>query len=88
MPREIWSKILNENMFRSALFKTDFSLLTQLGVALEGDSDCSGQLRQIKLVEKEVNSVILEAAAEKNKNVRLWRYLGLLGGMGVVILFF
>ena len=87
-PYKIWAETLDENMPRSALVKADFSLLKQLGVALEGDADCLGQLRQIKLVEKEVNSVILEAAAEKNKNVRLWRYLGLLGGMGVVILFF
>jgi len=87
-PREAWRETLLGKQQDTALSPQDISVLGQLGVVLEGDADSDGQVRQLKLLAREVERLILEAEAEKNKNVRVWRYLGLLGGLGFAILFF
>ncbi len=87
-PREAWRAALKEKQQETALNQQDIHVLGQLGVVLEGDADSDGQVRQLKLLENEVGRLILEAEAEKTKNVRVWRYLGLLGGLGFAILFF
>lgn len=87
-PSQVWEAVLKANSKKLSLFPHDYIVLKQLGVVLEGDSDSEGQVRQIRLVETELQRAILEADAEKKKNVKVWRYLGLLGGLAVVILFF
>lgn len=87
-PREAWQETLRAKQQDTALSPQDILVLGQLGVVLEGDADSDGQVRQLKLLAKEVERLILEAEAEKAKNVRVWRYLGLLGGLGFAILFF
>jgi stage III sporulation protein AB len=87
-PRDAWRETLQEKQQETALSSEDISVLGQLGVVLEGDADSDGQVRQVKLLAKEVERLVREAEAEKSKNVRVWRYLGLLGGLGFAILFF
>ena len=87
-PRQAWREALEETREKTALTPEDLRVLGQLGVVLEGDGDSTGQVRQLKLLEGEVERLVLEAEREKNKNVRVWRYLGLLGGLAFAILFF
>ncbi len=86
--REAWQEAIEEKYPETCLQQQDIYILNQLGVVLEGDADSEGQVRQLKLLERELARTILEAEEEKRKNVRVWRYLGLLGGLSVVILFF
>lgn len=87
-PRQAWREALEEKREGTALTRRDLHVLGQLGTVLEGDSDSTGQVRQLKLLEREVERLVLEAEGERNKNVRVWRYLGLLGGLAFAILFF
>ena len=87
-PRQAWREALEEKKGESAFSPQDLQVLAGLGTVLEGDSDSEGQVRQLKILAKEVERLVLEAEGEKTKNVRVWRYLGLLGGLAFAILFF
>ncbi|NLY11965.1 MAG: hypothetical protein GX020_09855, partial [Firmicutes bacterium] len=72
--QEAWQislTILKENAFA----KEDIEAIASFGAAL-GVSDSEDQLKHITLLRKYLENSIQVADEEKNRNVRLWLYLG------------
>ena len=71
----------NENSFNDE----DKSTIKMFGKLL-GKTDKSGQINEINLTSKLVDSLIEKAENEKSKNYKLFRTLGVVIGMGVCII--
>ena len=76
--------IMNYNSNTNLLPK-DKEVLNGLGKLL-GQTDIEGQINQIKLVDDFLNIQIQEANEAKNKNEKLYRTLGMVAGLGIVII--
>ncbi|MGI5822357.1 MAG: hypothetical protein ACOX6Z_00215 [Dethiobacteria bacterium] len=81
---ECWQKALKNSAARLSLSPAGSQLLERLGLAW-GKGDKNDQLRQIKLVKELLRQVHREAQDELQKNDKVWKYLGLLGGITLVI---
>lgn len=67
------------------LNKEDINTIKGLGKLL-GKTDVEGQVSEIELVKKFLETQIDKAESECNKNEKLYRTLGIVSGMGIVII--
>lgn len=67
------------------LEKEDVEVFWGLGKVL-GTSDTIDQQKNFKLALKQMEGLISEAKSEKNKNEKLYRSLGVITGIGIIIL--
>lgn len=84
--REAWQQAVSELFPETFFSEEDVKIVEQLGTSL-GMSDREGQLKQIKLVSGLLKGALDEALERRNRNERMWRYLGLLGGLVLVVVF-
>lgn len=63
----------------------DKSILKNLGKLL-GETDLNGQISQIELTENFLEEQIKKAERERQKNEKLYRTLGMTGGLAIVII--
>lgn len=82
--RECWLKALKKNSATLELSREGMELADRLG-HLWGKGDKNGQLKQIALIQELLRQALREAQKEYQKNDKLWKYLGLLGGLTLVI---
>ncbi len=71
---------------KSDFNKEDKEMLKTMGKLL-GRTDKTGQISEITLTENFLKSQIEKAETEKNKNVKLYRTLGTICGLGIGIIF-
>lgn len=67
------------------LKKPDVEIFISLGRVL-GTSDREDQQKNFVLILNQISSLILEAKEERNKNEKLYRSLGLITGIGIIII--
>lgn len=79
---DAWEKSLNNSNIM--LLEDDKEALRSLGKLL-GSIDIDGQLSQIRLVNGFLNEQIKEAIEQKNKNETMYKKLGIIVGLAVVI---
>lgn len=77
-----WCEAVNSE---SQLLKEDKEIIKMLGKLL-GKTDIAGQVSEINLSMKLVEKQLQEAEKEKNKNVKLYKNLGIILGMGICII--
>lgn len=80
-----WEAGLKRLAEESSLFPEDLEILRHLGQAL-GTSGREEQERVLALADQELASAEEIARAEREKNARLWQYLGFALGAAVVLL--
>lgn len=81
--QEAWNKAIDtENLY---INKSDKYTLKGLGKML-GKTDLDGQISEIELTENFLESQIIEAQKEKEKNQKLYKTLGVITGMGIIII--
>lgn len=80
-----WQEAVSEVMPRTALLAEDKELLLEIGYNL-GNSNSADQIRHLDLAQEKISHLHQIAAAEKEAKVKLWRYLGVLTGLLVVII--
>lgn len=85
--REIWERALAAFYRNSSLTPGDLVILRGLGANL-GMSDRQDQLKQLHLAREQLEHEIVLAEEEASKNVKLWSYLGFLGGLLAVIILY
>lgn len=85
LPKE-WEKAIDKNKTKMNLTKNDVTLLLRIGQIL-GASDVKTQISQFETVNILTINYIKEAQKNYNENGKLYRSLGLLGGVFVAILF-
>ena len=77
-----WKKSIEESNL--SFTKEDKDVLNDLGKLL-GQTDVEGQIGQIELVTTFLDQQIEKAELERKKNEKLYRTLGLITGLGIVI---
>jgi len=83
--KEIWDSAVAEMYPRSSLTPADREIVASLGVSL-GVSDQEGQLKQVGLTLQHLEIALETAREQRQRNEKMWRYLGLAGGATLVIL--
>ncbi|NLX91059.1 MAG: hypothetical protein GXZ07_05650 [Firmicutes bacterium] len=84
---ECWRSALEKSKPELSLKNEQMEILERLGSAW-GHGDKEGQGRQISLMQELLRQALEEARAESQKNDRLWKYLGLIGGTTLVLFLF
>jgi len=84
---EAWEKSLEGYYPGSALKPQDLSILRNLGSSL-GISDRTDQIKHLRLAMEQISSEAAAAGEEAARNVKLWSYLGFLGGLMVVLILY
>ncbi|AGL02028.1 stage III sporulation protein SpoIIIAB [Desulfoscipio gibsoniae] len=82
--REAWHGALECYGHRSALGRGDLSVLRGLGNSI-GISDREDQSKHLRLAAEQLKTALAMADAAAAKNVKLWNYMGLLGGLIIVL---
>ena len=78
-----WEKALDNS--KTKLTKEDIDTLKGLSKML-GKTDLEGQVSEIRLTERFIDTKIKEAEFEKTKNEKLYKTLGLTTGLTIVII--
>ncbi len=84
---ECWRQGIEQKWYRTALRKPEKEILLNLGYVL-GSSDREDQQKHIRLTVAHLNNLEQEARVEQTKYEKMYKSLGFLGGLLVVILMF
>jgi stage III sporulation protein AB len=79
-----WEEAVKENIKKTALNMEDEEILISFGKIL-GSSDLEGQIKNIKLTLNQLKIQEQKAEEHKNKNESMYKSLGILGGIAIVI---
>lgn len=82
---QAWEKAVSENIRKTALNKEDEVILISFGKML-GNSDLEGQIKNIRLTLNQLKMQEQKAEASRVKNELMYRRLGILGGLAIVII--
>ena len=82
--QECWKSSLEKGRADLVLKEEQMELLLQLGPAW-GQGGREGQERQISLIQELLRQALGGAREERQKNAKLWKYLGCMGGITVVL---
>lgn len=82
---QAWEKAVSENIRITALNKEDEVILISFGKML-GNSDLEGQIKNIRLTLNQLKMQEQKAEASRVKNELMYRRLGILGGLAIVII--
>ncbi|MCK9267184.1 MAG: sporulation protein, partial [Alkaliphilus sp.] len=82
---EIWYSAVTQEAGHTCLNGEDIDLLLSLGKNL-GISNCEDQMKHIRLIREEFKRHYELALIEQNKNTKLFKNLGFLLGMTIVII--
>ncbi|HZK57958.1 MAG TPA: stage III sporulation protein SpoIIIAB [Clostridia bacterium] len=82
---EIWHDAVTQEARHTCLSREDIEPLLSLGKNL-GISDCEDQVKHIRLIQEEIKRHYKLSLIAQNKNTKLFRNLGFLLGMAIVII--
>ncbi|MCW3490280.1 hypothetical protein [Dethiobacter alkaliphilus] len=80
-----WSRAADEVKEELALTREDWPVLLRAGAGL-GSMGRENQIKQLEAAEVQLASHAATAAARCESGEKMWRYLGVMGGLAVVIL--
>jgi stage III sporulation protein AB len=84
---EAWETAVNDQYARLSLKKEDKAILLNFGKML-GNSDLDGQISNIRLTASQLKLQELKAEETRKKNEKMYRSLGVLGGLALIIILF
>lgn len=82
---ECFKRVVDDEKIFLALNNDDIEIIKELGVSL-GQTDMEGQVKNIRLVYNALKSQLKEAKEEKNKNFKMYRNMGMLSGLVIIII--
>ena len=82
-----WEEAIEEGKRFFYLNEEDIEVLNILGSTL-GKTDINGQMNEINEIKERIGLQIQQAEKEKNKNSKMYKSLGTITGLGIVILLF
>lgn len=81
---QAWEQAVRQNIRKTSLNREDEELLVNFGKIL-GSSDLEGQVKNIKLTLEQLKLQEGKAEDSRKRNENMYRSLGILGGIAVVI---
>lgn len=82
---EAWNKAIEELRLSLCLNNEDINIIKNLGKML-GKTDVEGQISEIELVSGFIDKQIIKAEEERTKNEKMYRSLGTIVGIAIVII--
>ncbi len=82
---DIFRNVVEEEKIFLELNEKDTEILKGLSVSL-GQTDLENQIKNIRLTKQLLNTQLKEAYEEKNKNFKMYRNMGVLMGLVLIIL--
>lgn len=82
---EAWEKSLKEFFINSYINENDFEILMAFGKYL-GSTDREDQIKNIRLALNNLRQQEISSIQEKEKNEKMWKYLGVLTGIMIFLL--
>lgn len=79
-----WEKSIDESKDLN-LDREDINAIKSMGKLL-GKTDIDGQISEVELTESFLETQIIKAEKEKEKNEKLYKSLGIVAGIGIVII--
>ena len=83
--QKCWVKAVQKYKNELDLTERQVSEINRLSI-IWGKGDKAGQLKQIALIQDFIRHALEKARLEMDRNDKLWRYLGLLGGVTLVLM--
>lgn len=87
LAQEAWQQAVQDFREKGALKQRELAVLHDFGSGL-GLTDRQEQLKKFRLVQEQLAIAQKEAEDVKKKNQGMWRTMGVLGGLALVILLF
>lgn len=84
---EAWKTAVNSNIINTSLDKEDKEIIISFGKML-GSSDLEGQIKNIRLTLNQLKLQEQKAEEFRKKNEAMYRNLGILGGLAIIIILF
>ncbi|WP_018249942.1 stage III sporulation protein SpoIIIAB [Orenia marismortui] len=84
---DAWQNAINNVSNKTALVDEDIEILLDFGYNL-GQTSIDEQVKYLNLTQHKLDNLYQQAFDEKEIKVKLWRYLGVLGGLFLAILIF
>lgn len=81
---QAWEQAVMQNIKRTALDREDEEILLTFGKML-GCTDLDGQVKNIRLALDQLKHQEVKAEVSRSRNEKMYRSLGVLGGIAVVI---
>ena len=82
---EAWQRAVADLAERTSLNAEDLEMLSYFSYGL-GEADTHEQQKKFRLLGEQLEAAIAQAVASRNKNQRMWQYLGLAAGIAVALL--
>jgi len=83
--KEAWNKAIEELKLELHLNNEDIDIIQNLGNLL-GKTDIEGQISEIKVTSNFIDTQIVKAEEEQKKNEKMYRNLGTIVGLAIVII--
>ncbi|HHV17473.1 MAG TPA: stage III sporulation protein AB, partial [Thermoanaerobacterales bacterium] len=84
---EAWEKSLKDFYNNSYITDNDYEILLAFGKYL-GSTDKQDQIKNIRLALSNLKQQEITSIEEKQKNEKLWKYLGILSGLMIFLLLY
>lgn len=84
---ETWKNAVEINITNTSLDKEDKEIIISFGKML-GSSDLEGQIKNIRLTLNQLKLQEQKAEEFRNKNEAMYRNLGILGGLAIIVILF
>jgi len=84
---EAWTKAVKENISATSLNSEDEVIIISFGKML-GSSDLEGQIKNIRLTVNQLRIQEQKAEELRSKNEKMYKNLGVLFGLAIIILLF
>lgn len=84
---EAWSKAIDYFKAQAFLDEEDLQILREFGAGL-GNSDKVEQLKNLQLTKELIREQQLKAEVRRQQNERIWKTMGVLAGVALVLIMF
>ncbi len=81
----VWTRVVAKKQNILALTAVDWEVLNRVAAGL-GTLGRDDQVRQLELADMQLSAQAAEAAEACRRGEKMWRYLGMFGGLAIVIL--
>lgn len=82
---ELWRRVIEDNIKTCDFSFEDIQVINEFSYML-GKSDLEGQLRNIDMTLSRLKSQLIRAESEEKKYSKMYRNVGILGGMGLAVI--
>lgn len=82
---QAWSEAIAKTKEKLDLSEEDINIIEGMGKTL-GTTDIEGQVKEIEIVKEFIDSQIQKAEEERKKNEKMYKMLGGIAGIGIVII--